>query len=53
LRLRKTEARSDHDLYLEIENGARGVVDFSDRLYGPMFGPGASCSCRRQDSGAT
>ena len=39
MRLRKVEARRDHRLYLEFDDGARGVVDLSERLFGPMFEP--------------
>ena len=39
MRLRKVKARPDHRLYLEFEDGARGVVDVSSRLFGPMFEP--------------
>ncbi|MDX1644900.1 MAG: DUF2442 domain-containing protein [Thermoanaerobaculia bacterium] len=38
-RVRKVEARSGHKLYVEFEDGACGVVDLSDRLFGPMFEP--------------
>ncbi len=38
-RLKKVEAKSGYRLYLEFEDGARGFVDLSDRLFGPMFEP--------------
>lgn len=38
-RLRKVEARPGHRLYVEFEDGACGVVDLADRLFGPMFEP--------------
>lgn len=38
-RLCKVEARSKYRLYVEFEDGACGVVDLADRLFGPMFEP--------------
>ena len=38
-RLTKAEARANHGLYVEFDDGVSGVVDLSGRLFGPMFEP--------------
>jgi hypothetical protein len=38
-RLSRVEARANHRLYVEFDDGASGVVDLTDRLFGAMFEP--------------
>jgi hypothetical protein len=38
-RITKVEPRRSHRLYVEFADGITGVVDLSDRLFGPVFEP--------------
>jgi hypothetical protein len=35
----KLEARSGYHLYVEFSDGTAGMIDLSDRLFGPVFEP--------------
>ena len=37
--IKKLEVLPRHRLYLEFDDGVKGEVDLSDRLFGPMFEP--------------
>jgi hypothetical protein len=39
VRITKVETRSDHCLYVEFSDGTAGVVDLTERLFGPVFEP--------------
>jgi hypothetical protein len=38
-KIAKVKAMEGYHLYLEFEDGVRGEIDLSDRLFGPMFEP--------------
>ena len=37
--IKKLEVLPRHRLFLEFDDGVKGEVDLSDRLFGPMFEP--------------
>lgn len=39
IRVSRVRALQGHRLYVEFEDGVRGEVDLSDRLFGPVFEP--------------